>query len=266
MKKDRLIYSWMIYDIFHISSDDFDFKLFFEIISLFVEENNEAISYLDISGNNYPDEIIPIKKGGKLLVENKFSGIKSLGVYSTGQSGEDFAFGWNFLAYLSITEKRGLELYIGGDLDYFSKQKIRDDLVMKVTALITPFYGYSYLRSINKGPHGYGTGFIHLPNGLSLSLEETEAISKWRNNISEIKKGKLRDLFIENIISETQLTLKCNDTTFKEWLNFKSKGLKLKKITSSSSLLTIKDNNYSSMREELASYGCLIAYDKNLIP
>ncbi len=266
MKKDRLIYSWMIYDVLTISSDDFNFKLFFETISLFIKENNTEVSYLDISGINYPDEIIPLKKGKKLLAENKFSGINGLGVYSTGQSEEDFAFSWNFLAYLTITEKRGLELYIGADLDYFSKQKIRDDLVMKIKALITPFYGYSYLRSINKGPHGYGAGFIHLPNDLTLSLEETEAISKWRNNIAEIKKGDLRDLFVENIISETQLAMKLNDTTFKEWLNLKNKDCELKKITSALSLLTIKDNSYSSLRDELASNGCLIAYNKNILP
>jgi hypothetical protein len=261
-----MIYAWMLHNRALTQPKDFDFKAFFDLVSTFAEKHKLKPSFYDLSGDPYPDDVIKSAKALKLLQDNEFEGLTGLGIYLAVPSGEDFAFYWKALIQVRLRNKRGLEFFAGVNESSISAAGLKEELIHPVSGMIDVQYGYSYRKDPEDGPFGYGLGFIHLPGDKEMSEPEKETIVQWNNYGEEIEKGRLRDLFQENLLSKVHLERKMPPGTFKDWIEDHKDDMDLEKFTQGTQLLTVKKQNYAALRTALADEDMLISYDRSVKP
>ena len=261
-----MIYAWMLHNRALTQPKDFDFKAFFDLVSAFSEKHKLKASFYDLSGDPYPEDIIKPTKALKLLQDNEFEGLTGLGIYLAVPSGKDFAFYWKALIQVRLRNKRGLEFFAGVNESSVSTAEVKEQLILPVSGMIDVQYGYAYRKSPEDGPFGYGLGFIHLPDDKEMPEPEKETIVQWNNHSEEIEKGRLRDLFQENLLSKVHLERKLSSGTFKDWIGDHKDDMELEKFTKGIQLLSVKKQNYTERRAELADDDMLISYDSSVEP
>jgi hypothetical protein len=267
MDENSLIYSWSFHHLQLNDSRQFSFKEFWNVVMKFENHYNLIPSLLSIRGKGYPNNtILEFDRGVQKLTQNRFQNIDSLSMYTIASEKLDFAFYWKLFCSISISKILGTHLYLGFALESFPDlARVTEEFVKPVAALLKPQYGYSYITSIKEGVVGYSAGYLHTPNNAVLTEDRQESITRWSNHRELILDGKLRDLYLENVVSNTHLAQKVKGFSLRNWIEADSSRGTLQEFIPNLFLWTIPKNSHAECRQILAREGLLIAPDRSAL-
>jgi hypothetical protein len=268
MDNASYIYSWSFHHPDLKRLDGFSIKDCFNIVTGFEKSLNLVPTMIGVNGKGYDNnKIVQFEKGLKQLEKNNFKSVESLSLYTNEPESIDFAFYWVMLVSVSISKVLGSHLYVGLAFELIENvAQVREELIKPLVDIVKPPYGYAYVSPVGSGPFGYSAGFIHTPDNDALSEDQKELITKWANNMDLISEGKLRDLYLENYLSDTQLKSEVDGLSLKKWIESDSQRGALTRFVDAIFLWIVPVGSYRDIREALNRNNLLIAYDKYVFP
>jgi len=261
-------YSWMLYDAAG-EPDQINkmLKDWAEIALFYNKKLGLEPTSIGLSGDEFSGKITAFKKGYKKAEEQSFNGIDAISIYTETADDKDFAFYYQVLMSISYSKRGGFKIYAGMDTSAAGKDELINEVILPICNLFDVTYGYSYVMPPEKGPLSYGTGFVHVPEGHPLSDAEEQLIFKWNHYTKTMKerKGKLRDVYEENLLTDEHLNQNVAGKSLKNWVLSDPLHGTLSDLAGRQYWKVDKDN-LVQVRMKLQEDGLLIAYHENIIP
>lgn len=237
-----------------------DLKKWYFYIKQWLVEGGYSIDSIGIKGHGFSGKAENFDKISSKLEGSKFTGIKSIEVYSEPRGKKQTVFNWRITADINLDQ--GL-MVICFDNSLFSNDTSTIEKIISSLIRISDIaYGIYYQRNIDKGPAFYAYG---MTTGLGYSdqeMNEADKIAKWMYLESNVRKNFLRDIYRINILSQKHLEKQVYNTTLIDWIKETDSRGSIEQINKKLWIWKVGSDSIDQIKKELGEIGILACYNK----
>lgn len=228
-------------------------------VKQFAWERDLSLDWMGLQGDDCPKGLIPSAEGEQLLCAYDVRRVQGVEVYSAKGKKGTTILNWDLAAAINCRDSSAV---LCCTREKFPVSTINSELINSFLNCIESRYGIGYERPLHKGPNLYAVGMV---TGLGASVadwQEADAIGKWLwegINGQAYMKGKLRDVYPCNILSDVHLLSPVDGVSLADWIRQDGERGVLSPLNNGLWLWKVESHALFPIQRELGDNGLLIS-------